>query len=151
MAIMNEEKKLRGYKINFATETLVVNYTFNEALNDPTSAEYNLWKTLREDFPNMRIEVKSGRVQKKAHHNKRLTYKNMATYINAHANADELLDVFETVKALSKPLASPYAYVHDWFVLQFPNYKQTVIFKDDKITVAPVKPPQIIEYKRKVG
>ena len=144
-------KKLRGYKIDFATETIIVNYTFNEAMNNPTSAEYKLLKTLREDFPNMKVVVKKGRDVKKAHHNKRLTYKNMETYINAHANADELQDVFETIKALSKPLASPYAYVHDWFVLQFPNYKQTVIFKDDKITVAPVKPPQIIEYKRKVG
>lgn len=144
-------KKLRGYKIDFGSETLYMNYTFAEAATNPTSAEYQLLKTLREDFPNMAVVVKSGREQKKAHHNKRLTYKNMETYIKAHANSDELLEVFETVKALSKPLASPYAYVHDWFVAQFPNYKQTVIFKDDKITVAPVKPPQIIEYKRKVG
>ena len=144
-------KKLRGYKIDFASETLYMNYTFAEAATNPTSDEYKLLKTLREDFPNMAVVVKSGREQKKAHHNKRLTYKNMETHINAYANAEELLEVFETVKALSKPLASPYAYVHDWFVAQFPNYKQTVIFKDDKITIAPVKPPQIIEYKRKVG
>ena len=144
-------KKLRGYKIDFATETIIVNYTFNEALNDPTSAEYKLLKTLREDFPNMRVEVKSGRVQKTAHHNKRLTYKNMETHINAYANAEELLEVFETVKLLSKPLASPYAYVHDWFVAQFPNYKQTVEFKDNKISVIPVPAPQIREYKQKMG
>lgn len=144
-------KKLRGYKIDFASETLYMNYTFAEAATNPASAEYKLLKTLREDFPALNVVVKSGREQKKAHHNKRLTYKNMEAHIKAYANSDELQDVFETVKALSKPLASPYAYVHDWFELQFPNYKQTVIFKDDKITVAPVKPPQIKEYKRKIA
>lgn len=144
-------KKLRGYKIDFASETLYMNYTFAEAATNPTSDEYKLLKTLREDFPNMAVVVKSGRVQKTAHHNKRLTYKNMETYIRAHANSDELLEVFETVKALSKPLASPYSYVHDWFVTQFPNYKQNVEFKDNKITVVPVPAPKIREYKHKMG
>jgi hypothetical protein len=75
----------------------------------------------------------------------------METHINAYANAEELLEVFETVKALSKPLASPYAYVHDWFVAQFPNYKQTVEFKDNKISVIPVPAPQIRENKQEMG
>ena len=74
----------------------------------------------------------------------------MEKHIRANDNADELLDVFETVKALSAPLASPYKYVSDWFKIQFPDYKKVLVFKEGKLTVAPKKAPEILEYKQKL-
>ena len=47
----------------------------------------------------------------------------MESYIKTYNNSAELLTIFETVKNKSKPLASPYAYVRDWFQAQFPDYK----------------------------
>ena len=52
-------------------------------------------------------------------------------------------------KAHSKPAASPYKFVADWFVEQFPNYDKAPTFKDGKMTVLPVKAPVIKEYKIK--
>ena len=43
---------------------------------------------------------------------------------------DDLLSEFETVKAQSKAATSPYKYVCDWFINQFPNYRTTL--KSDK-------------------
>ena len=74
----------------------------------------------------------------------------MEKHIRAYDNAAELLDVFETVKALSLATASPYKYVCDWFKIQFPNYKKAPVFKDGGLTVAPAKAPEIIEYKQKM-
>ena len=95
--------------------------------------------------------VISGREQTSAKANARLTYENMETHIKVYENADELMDVFESVKALSKTCASPYKYVRDWFEAQFPNYKKTPLFKDGGLTVAPAKAPEIIQYKQKMS
>ena len=58
--------------------------------------------------------------------------------------------MFKTVKATSIVLANPYKYVSDWFKAQFPKYKKSVVFKDGSLTVAPIKAPEIIEYKQKL-
>ena len=60
------------------------------------------------------------------------------------------MEVFASVKALSQTCASPYKYVRDWFEIQFPNYKKVPVFKDGKLTAAPVEAPKVIEYKQKM-
>ena len=139
-----------GYKLDFATNTLTVNYKFNKALSDFGSPEYNRYKAILADFPNLTVVVKAGREITTTRRTKRLTYENMEKHIQAYDNADELLEVFKTVKALSQACASPYNYVCDWFKAQFPNYKKAPVFKDGKLTVVPAKAPDIIEYKQKM-
>ena len=112
----------KGYKINFATNTLVMNYKFYAASQEYGTDENNLVKAILADFPTLTVVVKAGRDVKPANKNKRLTYANMEKHISAYENSADLLDVFETVKALSKTAASPYKYVTDWFIEQFPNY-----------------------------
>ena len=139
-----------GYKILFNENTVIMNYKFAAAAAKYGTKENVLMKSIREDFPGMAEVVISGREQLSAKTNHRLTYENMEKYIRVHENADELLEVFATVKAASAPLASPYKYVCDWFKAQFPNYKKSVVFKDGSLTVAPIKAPEIIEYKQKL-
>ena len=139
----------KGYKINFATNTLVMNYKFYTASQEYGTDENNLVKAILADFPTLSVVVKAGRDVKTANKNKRLTYANMEKHISAYENSAELLDVFETVKALSKTAASPYKYVTDWFVVQFPDYKKAPVFKEEKLSVPPVKVPDIKEYKIK--
>ena len=139
----------KGCKIDFTTNTLVMNYKFHSASQEYGTPENKLVKEILSDFPTLVVVVKAGREVKTANKNKRLTYANMEKHIKAYDNADELLDVFETVKALSQTVASPYKFVSDWFVEQFPNYDKTPTFKDGKLTVLPVKAPDIKEYKIK--
>ena len=140
-----------GYKIVFATNTVVMNYKFAAAAAEYGTKEYKIMKGIRRDFPGMNEIIVSGREQKSPRTHTRLTYENMKKYISAHENADELLDVFETVKAASVALASPYKYVCDWFKAQFPDYKMSVVFKDGKLTAAPVKAPEVKNYKQKLS
>lgn len=140
-----------GYKIVFATNTVVMNYKFAAAAAQYGTKENRIIRNIRHDFPGMAEVVVSGRERKSAAANTRLTYQNMETHISAYENAAELLEVFKTVKALSKTCASPYKYVADWFKAQFPDYKRAVVFDNGTLTIAPVKAPEIIEYKQKVS
>ena len=140
-----------GYKILFNENTVIMNYKFAAAAAKYGTPENKLMKNIREDFPGMAEVVISGREQTSAKSNSRLTYENMETHIKVYENADELMDVFESVKALSKTCASPYKYVRDWFEAQFPNYKKAPVFQNGKLTIVPVATSNVIEYKQKMS
>ena len=114
---------MKGYKIDFAENTLTMNYTFAAAASIHGSEEYKLLKAIQQDFPGIQIITKSGRTQKKSHQFKRLTYENMEKHISVYENAKELEEVFQRVKTLSANAKSPYAYVRKWFEKQFPDYR----------------------------
>ena len=143
--------EVTGYKLDFATGTLTINYKFAKALSDYGSPEYLRYKAILADFPNLKVIRKAGRTVTSTRPNKRLTYENMETHIKAYENADSLMDVFETVKAVSVTVASPYKYVSDWFKAQFPDYMNVPVFRDDKLTVLPVPVPDTKEYKQKIS
>ena len=139
-----------GYKILFDTNTVIMNYKFAAAAAKYGTRENRLLKDIRTDFPGMTEVVMPGRVQTSAKHNHRLTYENMKKHIAVYENAEELLEVFETVKAASAVLEYPYGYVCDWFEAQFPHYKDPIVFAEGKLTLAPVKAPDITVYKKKL-
>ena len=136
-----------GYKIFFNENTVVMNYKFASAAGQFGTREYEIIKGIRADFPQMKEVVVSGRERKNANENKRLTYENMEIHIQAYENSDELLEVFETVKSLSKAVASPYKYVSDWFRMQFPNYKAATVLAERNLMVLPVSAPDPKQYK----
>jgi hypothetical protein len=139
-----------GYKIMFAENTVIMNKKFAAAAAKYGTIENITLYHIRNDFPGMKEVIVSGRECDKAKPNHRLTYENMEKHIMVYENAEELLNVFDTVKAASAAVASPYKYVCDWFKAQFPNYNKPVVFQNGKLTVAPVKKPDIIEYKQKL-
>ena len=140
-----------GYKILFNENTVIMNYKFAAAAAKYGTKENVLMKSIREDFPGMKEVIISGREQTSAKTNHRLTYENMEKYILVHENAEELLEVFKSVKAMSKAAASPYKYVSDWFKAQFPDYKKTLIFKHGELQTAPEKKPDVKEYRQKAA
>lgn len=149
MNAINAKPGSKGYKILFESNTVIMNKKFAAAAANYGTPENTLIKNIRNDFPGMKEVVVSGHEQKKAHANTRFTYKNMEQYISAYDNSEELLKMFARVKKLSTPLASPYKYVSDWFVAQFPDYKKTPIIKDGKLVILPINEPDICQYKKK--
>ena len=141
---------LKGYKINYSTNTITMNYKFAKSAQDFGSPEYSLLKALREDFPMMQTVVEAGRKIDTTRLTKRLTYINIEEHISAYANCDKLLENFETAKRLSKPLASPYKYVCDWFYAQFPDYRDaTQSLANSLKGVDLVELPKVENYERK--
>ena len=136
------------FKINLARNTLTLNYKCARMANVHDSVEYHKVREILAENPGMKLVVEAGRKAKTPHHSRRLTYKNMEKHIWCYPNAEELLAAFETAKSKSKVVASPYAYVVDWFQAQFPNYK------DGKACVtastAEIVPlPDVEDYKKK--
>ena len=95
-----------GYKILFATNTVVMNYKFAAAAAQYGTKENRIIRNIRHDFPGMAEVVMSGRVQTSAKANHRLTYENMETHIGAYENADELLEVFESLEVITTYLGN---------------------------------------------
>lgn len=148
-----EKPGKNGYKILFESNVVIMNKKFAAAAATCDSPEYKIMKQIRRDFPGMNELVVSGREKKSTAVNTRLTYKNMEQYIMAYENAEDLLEVFCTVRALSLPMASPYKYVSDWFKAQFPDYKQSPVFDQEngKLKVLPIPAPDCKEYKKKLA
>ena len=140
---------VKGYKLDFATNTLTINYKFHKALSDYGSPEYNRYHAILTDFPNLKVIVKAGREITTTRPTKRLTYDNMETYMSSFENADDLLDRFAIVQKRSKALASPYKYVRDWFQAQFPAYKKSTVFEEIKPAVPLAPIPDTALYKAK--
>lgn len=149
---MRKQRKdtTRGYKINFATNTLTLNYKFADAaFNDYGSPEYERMKAILADFPQLKVVVEAGRKITTTRETKRLTYKNMETYMEQFDNSEELLTMFSKVKKMSKPLASPYKYVSDWFEAQFPDFRDCPDLEAEDTEVNVVDAPDTNDYKVK--
>lgn len=141
--IVRDANSIKGYRIDFTTNTVIMNYKFSEASNKYGSPEYRLLQSIKMDFPDIQICIQSGREQKTARKNKRLTYENMETYIRCFDNSEILIKRFEKVKKMSSAVKSPYKYVCDWFVAQFPDYKEIPEFEENLTT------PKIVPYPKK--
>lgn len=141
---------LKGYKINYSTNTITMNYKFSKKAQDFGSPEYELMKMIKEDFPMMTTVVEAGRKITSTNVKKRLTYANIEKHIKSYDNADELLNMFELAIQMSKPLASPYKYVCDWFYAQFPEYDNPVRSMESALgDVDPIELPDLKNYKTK--
>jgi len=142
--------KTRGYKIDFSTNTLTLNYKFADAAyNDYGSPEYERMKAILADFPQLKVVVEAGRKITTTRETKRLTYKNMETYMEQFDNSEELLTMFSKVKKMSKPLASPYKYVSDWFEAQFPDFRDCPNLEAGDKEVEVMDAPDTDNYKPK--
>lgn len=142
---------IKGYKIDFTTKTIVMNYKFSAASEQYGTPEYNMLKSIKADFPTFNIITKAGRNITTPRRTKRMTYANMETYIKVFDNAEELLQIFNRAKAMSKVLKSPYKFVYDWFITQFPKYKEVPTRTALKLTIMPKDVPNIENYEEKAS
>lgn len=141
----------KGYKIDFATQTLAMNYKFAAASKRFGSEEYNLVKSIKDDFPNLKIVTRAGRKITTPRKTKRFTYNNMEKYIRTFENSEELLAMFNLVKDRSATAKSPYKFVCDWFLMQFPDFEKFGEITDINTKVIPICAPNIENYSKKTA
>ena len=142
---------INGCSVDFANNVIIINFKFQKAAKNPSSNEFALLTDLLTKLPGFTVCPLPGKVITKARPTKRLTYKNMETYIKTYENAEELMKQFEIVKQKSAPLASPYKYVRKWFVAQFPQYNVVQINNPEaqNAAVAVVDAPNENDFPRK--
>lgn len=131
-------RKNNKYSFDIRTNTLTVSNQFAENAYIPNTAEYEIFKQLREDFPNMRIV----RMPDRRKNGNGLTYDKMERYIGVYSNANELIPIFETVKKIASTQKNPYLYTKNWFMKQFPKFYDMPDFENGKLYVIPFPAPK---------
>ena len=142
-------KKMNGVKFDWTNNTITMNLKFTKEASIPGTPEHKFVKSLREEYPDFTVISASAREKKSARPDKGLTFEKMALYISTFKNADELLEIFETVKIRAKVTASSKKYVTDWFKAQFPNYNTAIVTDPSKLIVMPIAIPDTANYKPK--
>lgn len=117
-------KDIRGYKLDLTARVITINYKFAKEYRKFGTPEYNLVKTIMQDFPDLKVVEMAGRQSKTCHHDKNLTYLNMETYISTRENADELMAAYWIARTEAIAQTSRYAHVRKWFIKQFPHYRE---------------------------
>ena len=87
------------------------------------TAEYKLWKEIRQDCPNAEMVTKTiKRNSNKKVDTRNMTYANMEAFINQQDNAEVLLAEMKKQIAMSKVQTNPYRCVLAWFLIKFKDY-----------------------------
>ena len=130
----------KAYVIDYVNDTITVNSSFYEKMQDPSSEEYKLIKCIRADYPEMRIVNRTHKTPSKytskstgetfnCNQFKNLTYKNMEGFINGLPNGADYLTAYNFLKNCGGlPLTSRYTAVRKWFVAQFPEFRKNPLF-----------------------
>ena len=140
-------KKMNGVKFDWTNNTITMNLKFTKEATIPGTPEHKFVKKLRTEYPEFTVISTSARTKKSTRPDKGLSFANMEAYISTYKNAEELLEIFNTVKSRAKATASSKKYVTDWFKAQFPNYNKPI---DVTNTIAfPISVPDTDDYKPK--
>ena len=106
----------------FDTRTLVVSRYFLKKASVPFSDEYDIMARLTKQHPGFTVKVKVSAPRKPQF---MPTYEKMAEYIRFQENAAELMEDFDMVRMMANAQPNPYMYVRRWFLIQFPELKET--------------------------
>ena len=129
---------MNTYKIDFAANTITITADFAKAMNDPSSAEYQIVAQVRKDFPEMRIIRKTHKTPAKyqtktgekfnCNQFKNLTYKNMETFIMGLPAAEAYMNEYLFLKNYAAEVqTNGYTIIRRWFVAQFPDFRKNPI------------------------
>ena len=112
------------------TNTLTITKTFADKLSDPSSDEYKLFREIKADNPSLAVRKRTHKTSRGyVNQYKKLTYANMEAFIELLPQADELMRVYNFLRASAdKMCGSPYKAVRTWFVEQFPLYNTNPLF-----------------------
>lgn len=111
-------KTIKGYKIDFKTNTITVTKAFMKKAEQLNAPEFKTMMELR--ALGMEIVEKAAPKRKNTVH--RATYKQMKTFISCITDADRYMAEFEVVRLASLKDANPYETVRNWFETTFPNH-----------------------------
>ena len=134
---------MKGYKVDFAKETIVVTKKFMEEASVINSAAFKEMLTLRK--LGMAIVVREVKPRKK----NTITFAQMIQYISLVEHSDAYLAEFNVIRAEAGSKNARYNRVLKWFLKTFPNfYELPSLNEKNKIIVntaaasCPLKTPE---------
>ena len=130
---------MERYKFDACTNTLVMSAAFARAAADADSAEYKLIKRMRSEIPDLIVKRKTrekptsyiGQNGKRTtcYPTKKLSYERMEKFMGALPESKKYLDEYNKLRKYAEAMClSPYAPVAQWFMAQFPKYRENPLF-----------------------
>ena len=112
--------KNTGYYVDFKGFKIVVTAEFVKLAGVVGSKEYNDFKQLQADYPNLKIKY-APKVNKSKNTHKGLTIEFMERYIENSDNRDLIIGGFEKTRRIYKGHPAYYAKMKKYFLSQFPE------------------------------
>ena len=130
---------MKNFTLSLTTKTLTITKAFEDAVATGKGDEYETYKRLMEDIPDLKVIRKTHASPRKyvnkqgeqfnCNQFKNLTFKNMEGFINGLSNSEEIFEAYNFLKKCgSLPQTSRYTAVRKWFVAQFPEFRKNPLF-----------------------
>ena len=109
-------------------ETVQVTKAFEKKARIFGTVEFYKWQEVLKVLPDAKMQIKAS--NRKPNKNKNRSYENIKAYIQTQENSEKLLVEFENARTQSKVQTNPYEYMLSWFDKNFPDYRESTVFKD---------------------
>lgn len=123
-------KNSKGYEINFAAKEIIITKKFNKAAGIVGSEEYLAMVTLRKDFEDFSIKIKSIEKKENKVSYKGLSIDEMRRFLKNNKGQEDL-DLFEKILELQEGKRGKYAIVKKWFL---DRYKDSYTTELEELT-----------------
>ena len=120
---------MQGMRVDFITNTIVITKAFREEASNMDSEEYKALNRAIEENPRMKVVLKSRSAAHNKNEYKGLTYKFMRRFIKV-IDKENLVTFEETIEyyeELYSESGKVYQCVRDWFIENYPNYKEMIL------------------------
>ena len=129
MANMNKQ----GYSINWQTNTITMTKRFAEEANQYGSEAYNLLMDVKSK--GFHITVRQSKPRKACP--TRVTFKQMEITLSYMDHPDECLAELHAIMDAGKGQKNQYEYVRQWFLANYPHYREIPVVDNNYHIVAP--------------
>ena len=118
----------KGYSINWKTNTVSMTKRFATDAGEYGTKAYDILMDLR--AKGFKIEVRKAPKRKACL--TRITFEKMRKYLSRLTDAEERLLEMDTIVEAGKAQANQYEYVRQWFLLNYPNFRDANPPMNDK-------------------
>lgn len=117
-----------GYTINWKTNTVSMTKKFASEASEYGTTAYDALMDLRKS--GFRIEVRETPKRKACP--TRITFAKMKQYLSRLTDADERIAEIDAIIAAGKAQKNQYEYVRQWFILNYPNFRDVNPLMNEK-------------------
>ena len=135
---------MEKYKLDVVNKTLTISKAFADAIANPTNKdkeceEYTLYTRLMREVPGLTVMRKTHRTPTKCTSNrgevfkcnqfKNLKYENMERFMAALPDNEVYFEQYSFLRYSASVIqTNRYALVRDWFIAQFPEFRNNPLF-----------------------
>ena len=123
----------QGYKIDWTTRVVTMTKKFAEEANEYGTPAYKTVNGFRKDGFQLAVR----RPDKRKACPTRLTFKQMEQYLSCLTNADDHIAALHAIMGVAKAQKNQYEHVRQWFLLNYPNFREIPKLNSDLQIDAP--------------